>query len=157
MIRARGLQCESRVHFFALCAQMIRRILVDHARHRRYAKRSGDTLHVPLDEALLGTRARGVKVLALDEALGSLSKTDPRKVRVVELRYFGGLSIQETADVLQVAPETVMRDWENGQDVALSPILPDATPRCDKRTCSMRRLSISADRHFPRRCRIARI
>jgi RNA polymerase sigma factor (TIGR02999 family) len=98
LIRARGLQCESRVHFFALCAQMIRRILVDHARQRRCARRGGDAVQVPLDEALLGTRARGVEVLALDEALESLSKTDPRKARVVELRYFGGL--------------TVMRDWK---------------------------------------------
>jgi RNA polymerase sigma factor (TIGR02999 family) len=112
LIRARGLQCESRVHFFALCAQMIRRILVDHARHRRCARRGGEAVQVPLDEALLGTRARGVEVLALDEALESLSKTDPRKARVVELRYFGGLSVEETADVLQVAPETVMRDWK---------------------------------------------
>jgi RNA polymerase sigma factor (TIGR02999 family) len=112
LIRARGLQCESRVHFFALCAQMIRRILVDHARQRRCARRGGDAVQVPLDEALLGTRARGVEVLALDEALESLSKTDPRKARVVELRYFGGLSVEETADVLQVAPETVMRDWK---------------------------------------------
>jgi RNA polymerase sigma factor (TIGR02999 family) len=110
LIRARGLQCESRVHFFALCAQMIRRILVDHARQRRCARRGGDAVQVPLDEALLGTR--GVEVLALDEALESLSKTDPRKARVVELRYFGGLSVEETADVLQVAPETVMRDWK---------------------------------------------
>ena len=112
LIRTRGLHCENRVHFFALCAQMIRRILVDHARYRRYAKRGGDAVQVPLDEALLGTRARGVEVMALDEALESLSMIDPRKARVVELRYFGGLSVQETADVLQVAPETVMRDWK---------------------------------------------
>src|SRR6266849_1800587 len=112
LIRARGIQCESRVHFFALCAQMIRRILVDHARNRGYAKRGGDAVQVPLDEALLGTRARGIEVLALDDALGSLSKIDPRKGRVVELRYFGGLSVEETAEVLLIAPETVMRDWK---------------------------------------------
>ena len=69
-------------------------------------------MQVPLDETLLGTRARGVEVLALDEALALLSKIDPRKGRVVELRYFGGLSVEETAEVLQVAPETVMRDWK---------------------------------------------
>ena len=112
LIRARGIQCESRVHFFALCAQMIRRILVDHARDRGYAKRGGGAVHVPLDEALLGTRARGVEVLALEDALSSLSKIDPRKGRVVELRYFGGLSVEETAEVLQVSPETVLRDWK---------------------------------------------
>jgi len=112
LIRARGIHCESRVQFFALCAQIIRRILVDHARRRRYAKRGGDLVQVPLHEALVGTRARRVEVLALDEALASLSKIDPRKGRVVELRYFGGLSVEESAEVLQVAPETVMRDWK---------------------------------------------
>jgi RNA polymerase sigma factor (TIGR02999 family) len=112
LMRARGIQCESRVHFFALCAQIIRRILVDHVRKRRYVKRGGDEVRVPLEEALLGTRARGVEVLALDDALGSLSKLDPRKGRVVELRFFGGLSVEETAEVLHVSPETVLRDWK---------------------------------------------
>jgi RNA polymerase sigma-70 factor, ECF subfamily len=112
LLRARGIRCESRVHFFALCAQMMRRILVDHARNHRYAKRGGDIVHGPLDEALIGSRSRGVEVLALDDALASLSKIDPRKGRVVELRYFGGLSVEETADVLQISPETVMRDWK---------------------------------------------
>jgi RNA polymerase sigma factor (TIGR02999 family) len=112
LIRAQGICCENRTHFFALCAQMIRRILVDHARKRRYAKRGGDAERVPLEEAVLGTRAQGVEVLALDDALLSLSKIDPRKGRVVELRYFGGLTVEETAEVLQVSPETVMRDWK---------------------------------------------
>jgi RNA polymerase sigma-70 factor, ECF subfamily len=111
LIQARGIHCENRVHFFALCAQIIRRILVDHARRHRYAKRGGDAVRVPLDESLHGKHARGVEVLALDDALASLSRIDPRKGRVVELRCFGGLSVEETADVLQVAPETVMRDW----------------------------------------------
>jgi RNA polymerase sigma factor (TIGR02999 family) len=111
LLRARGIHCDNRSHFFALCAQIMRRILVDHARHERYAKRGGEAVCIPLDETLLGTRARGVEVLALDDALASLSKIDPRKGRVVELRYFGGLSVEETAEVLQVSPETVMRDW----------------------------------------------
>src|SRR2546430_4896176 len=81
LIRARGLKCENRSHFFAVCAQIIRRILVDHARRHRYAKRGGDAVQVPLDETLLGTRARNVDVLALDEALVSLSNVDPRKSR----------------------------------------------------------------------------
>jgi DNA-directed RNA polymerase specialized sigma24 family protein len=81
---------------------MIRRILVDHARNRQYAKRGGGLVQVPLNEALLGTPERGVEVLALDEALASLSKIDPRKGRVVELRYFGGLSVEECAEVLQI-------------------------------------------------------
>jgi len=111
LVHARGIQCQNRAHFFALCAQMIRRILVDHARHHRYAKRGGDQPHVPLDEALLGTRARGVRVEALDDALTALSKIDVRKARVVELRYFGGLSLEETAEVLEISRETVTRDW----------------------------------------------
>ena len=111
LVHARGMHCQNRSHFFALCAQMIRRILVDHARRHRYAKRGGGHSHVPLDEALLGTRARGVEVEALDDALTALSKIDPRKARVVELRYFGGLSLEETAEVLEISPETVTRDW----------------------------------------------
>ncbi len=111
LVKARGIQCQNRAHFFALCAQMIRQILVDHARKRRYAKRGGGQVEVSLDEALLGTRARGVEVEALDEALTSLAKIDPRKSRVVELRFFGGLSVEETAEVLEVSEETVTRDW----------------------------------------------
>jgi RNA polymerase sigma-70 factor (ECF subfamily) len=115
LIRARGLQCRNRAHFFALCAQMIRRILVDHARNHQYAKRGGGAVRVPLNEALLGTRARGVEMLALDEALTALSKIDRRKGRVVELRYFGGLSVEESAEVLQISPQTVMRDWRTAK------------------------------------------
>jgi RNA polymerase sigma-70 factor (ECF subfamily) len=112
LIKARGILCESRVHFLAVCAQMIRRILVDHARARRYAKRGGDAPVIALDETLLGMRARGVEVLALNEALAALSKVDARKGRVVELRYFGGLSVEETAEVLKMSAETVLRDWK---------------------------------------------
>jgi RNA polymerase sigma factor (TIGR02999 family) len=112
LLRTRGILCESRVHFLALCAQMIRRILVDHARARRYAKRGGDARRVALDETLLGMQSRGVAVLALNEALASLSKIDARKGRVVELRYFGGLSVEEAAEVLKTSEETVLRDWK---------------------------------------------
>jgi RNA polymerase sigma factor (TIGR02999 family) len=111
LLRAGGIQCENRVHFLALCSQIMRRILVDHARGRGYAKRGGDAVRVPLDDVLLGAPARGIGVLALDEALDSLSKIDPRKGRVVELRYFGGLNVEETAEVLRISPETVKRDW----------------------------------------------
>jgi RNA polymerase sigma factor (TIGR02999 family) len=112
LIRAQGIHCEDRLHFFALCAQIIRRILVDHARKRQYAKRGGGAEQIPLEEAVLGTRARGIEVLALDYALISLSNVDPRKARVVELRYFGGLTVGETAEFLKISPETVMRDWK---------------------------------------------
>lgn len=112
LMRVGGIRCENRVHFLALCAQVIRRILVDHARNRGYAKRGGYAVRVPLDEVLLGAQARGIEVLALDEALESLSKIDGRKVRVVEMRYFGGLSVEETAEALEISPETVKRDWK---------------------------------------------
>jgi RNA polymerase sigma-70 factor, ECF subfamily len=112
LIRAHGIRCENRLQFFALCAQIIRRILVDHARGRRYAKRGGGAVQIPIDEALVGAPAVGVGVLALDEALDRLSKVDYRKARVVELRYFGGMSVEETAEILRVSPETARRDWK---------------------------------------------
>ncbi len=111
LVRARGIRVESRVHFLALCSQVIRRILVDHARSRGYAKRGGNALRVPLDDVLLASASRGVEVLALDQALESLARLDPRKSRVVELRYFGGLTVEEVADVLGISPETAKRDW----------------------------------------------
>ena len=111
LLRAGGIHCENRVHFLALCSQIIRRVLVDHARNRGVAKRGGDAVRVPLDDARLGAQARGIELLALDEALESLSRIDARKSRVVELRYFGGLSVEETAEVLKISPETAKRDW----------------------------------------------
>lgn len=111
LVRAGAVRCENRAHFLALCSQIIRRILVDHARRRGFAKRGGGALHVVLDEALLAAQARGIEVLALDEALVALARIDPRKSRVVELRYFGGLTIEETAEVLMVSADTVKRDW----------------------------------------------
>ena len=112
LVRAGGVRCENRVHFLALCSQIVRRLLVDHARRRGYAKRGGNAVHVPLDDVLLGVGARGIELVALDEALGALSKIDARKGRVVELRYFGGLSLEETAEILGISPETAKRDWK---------------------------------------------
>lgn len=111
LVRAGGIPCENRAHFLALCSQIMRRILVDHARRRGFAKRGGNVLRMPLDEVLLAAQARGIEVLALDEALDTLARIDRRKSRVVELRYFGGLSIEETAEVLGVSVDTVKRDW----------------------------------------------
>jgi RNA polymerase sigma-70 factor (ECF subfamily) len=108
---AGGIPCESRAHFLALCSQVMRRILVDHARRRGFEKRGGKAVHVPLDEVLLAAESRGIEVLALDEALDALARIDDRKSRVIELRYFGGLSIEETAEVLEVSVETVKRDF----------------------------------------------
>ncbi len=111
LVRAGGIGCENRVHFLALCSQIMRRILVDHARRRGFAKRGGKATRVPLDEVLLVAEARGIDVLALDEALDALEQIDNRKSRVVELRYFGGLSVEETAEVLEVSADTVKRDF----------------------------------------------
>jgi RNA polymerase sigma factor (TIGR02999 family) len=112
LVRAHDIRCESRLQFYALCAQIIRRILVDHARNRLYAKRGGGAVQIPIDDELIGAPAKVVDVLALDGALASLSKVDPRKGRVVELRYFGGLSVEETAGALRISPETAKRDWK---------------------------------------------
>ena len=91
---------------------MIRHILVDHARKRRSSKRGGDELRVPLDEVLLAVETGGIEVVALDSALRSLAEIDDRKSRVVELRYFGGLSVEETAEILGISVETAKRDWK---------------------------------------------
>jgi len=111
LVRAGSIGCENRAHFLALCAQVMRRILVDHARQRRAAKRGGDEVPVTLDDLPAGQGSRPVDVLALDEALVTLSRLDPRKCRVVELRHFGGLTIEETAEVLGVSIDTAKRDW----------------------------------------------
>jgi len=111
LVRSGGIQCENRAHFLALCAQIIRRILVDHARRRGFAKRGGKALRVSLDDVMLAVEERGVELLALDRALDELAGIDARKSRVVELRYFGGLTIEETAAVLSVSIDTAKRDW----------------------------------------------
>jgi RNA polymerase sigma factor (TIGR02999 family) len=112
LFRAPTVRCDHRTHFYAMCAQIIRRILVDHARARSYAKRGGNATQVSLNEALLGSLGRSVEVVALDDALLELARIDPRKSKVVELRFFGGLTIDETADVLCVSADTVLRDWK---------------------------------------------
>lgn len=103
---------QNRAHFFGVAAQMMRRILVDFARSRQYAKRGGGAVQVSLDEAAAFSTERGADLVALDDALKSLAAFDERKSRVVELRFFGGLSVKETAEVLKVSEETVMRDWK---------------------------------------------
>jgi RNA polymerase sigma factor (TIGR02999 family) len=107
----------NRTHFFAVTAQVMRHILIDYARRRQYVKHGGDAQRVSFDaaleteEAALMSRPRAAELMALNEALDELAKLDPRKSRVVELRYFGGLSLAETAEVLEVSPMTVRRDW----------------------------------------------
>ncbi len=104
---------QDRAHFLAVCAQMMRRILVDWARSRQALKRGGVVRPMELDEALAVAEAPGADLVALDDALKALTVVDPRKSRVVELRFFGGLSVEETAEVLKVSPETVLRDWKS--------------------------------------------
>ena len=108
----KNVEWQNRAHFFAVSAQMMRRILVDFARDRRYLKRGGGALQVSLAEAAGMTSQRGTDLVALDDALNSLAVMDKRKSEVVELRFFGGLSVEETAEVLKVSAETVMRDWK---------------------------------------------
>jgi RNA polymerase sigma factor (TIGR02999 family) len=103
---------ESRAEFFAVCAQVMRHILVDWARSRQALKRGGQVAPLELDEALAVGEEPGRDLVALDDALRALTAQDPRKGQVVELRFFGGLSVEETAEVLRVSPETVMRDWK---------------------------------------------
>lgn len=102
---------QSRSHFFGIAAHLMRQILVDHARGKRRQKRGGGERHLPLDKAFVFTPAKSALLIALDEALTRLASLDSRKAQVVELRYFGGLDVQETAQALQVHPNTVVRDW----------------------------------------------
>src|SRR6266704_3252609 len=102
---------QGRSHFIAAAAQLMRRIMVDHARERQALKRGGGAIRVTLDEAALVTETRSEELLALDEALDNLAAQDPRMSKIVEMRYFGGLSTEEIAEVLKIHPNTVMRDW----------------------------------------------
>src|SRR5437773_9147830 len=111
LIDQRDAQWKNRAHFFALSAQLMRRILVDHARSRQYAKRGGGDQRIVFDEALVVSSEKGADLVALDEALSKLTSIDPRKGKVVELRFFGGLSVEETAEALQISAVTVMREW----------------------------------------------
>jgi RNA polymerase sigma-70 factor, ECF subfamily len=112
LVNVRQVKWQNRAHFFAICAQLMRRILVDFARSRGYQKRGGDATQVDFDEALIVSPEPGANLVALDAALQRLAEVDDRKSRVVELRFFGGLSVKETAEVLKVSVDTVMRDWK---------------------------------------------
>lgn len=111
LVDVRRMGWTGRTHFFAVCAQLMRRALVDAARSRKAEKRGGHALHVPADEDLLPSPEPAVDILALDQALDRLAVFDPRKSRVVELRFFGGLDVKETAAALDVSAQTVQRDW----------------------------------------------
>jgi RNA polymerase sigma-70 factor (ECF subfamily) len=112
LVGAQTIECESRVHFLALAAQMMRRILVEHARSRAYRKRGGGVLRASLDEGMMVAPDRDPELLELDDALTDLAKIDARKAQIVEMRFFAGLSVEETATALKVSPQTVLRDWK---------------------------------------------
>ena len=111
LIDQKQVQWQNRAQFFGIAAQLMRRILVDYARKRDNAKRGDGARHLPLDEAMIPVQEQATDVLALDEALKNLTIIDKRQSQMVELRFFGGLSIEETAEVLKVSPGTVMREW----------------------------------------------
>ena len=112
LVDAAHTNFQNRIHFFAVCAQAMRRILVDWGRSRRALKRGGKTPLLCVDEDLDGSEMPGLDFVDLDEALKVLAKVDPRKSQVVELRFFGGLNLEETAAVLKVSSDTVLRDWK---------------------------------------------
>jgi len=111
LVRMKRLQWQNRAHFFALCGRLMRHILVDAARARKFAKRAGG-VRVAIDDALVPAAGHDPDVVALDDALSALETLDPRKGRVVELRFFAGLNVEETAAVLGVSADTVSRDWK---------------------------------------------
>jgi RNA polymerase sigma-70 factor (ECF subfamily) len=111
LVDQQNVQWQNRAHFFAVAAQVMRHILVDHARSRNYAKRGGGAPKLPLDEAVALTERRAAQLIALDDALTDLAALDARKSQIIELRFFGGLSLEETAEVMNISPSTVQREW----------------------------------------------
>ena len=115
LVDQKRVRWQNRAHFFGIAAQLMRRILIDHARRHRYAKRGGAARRVTLDEGAIVAEARAVELLALDHALERLAVLDARKGRVVELRFFGGLSLDETAEVMGISSPTVQREWRTAK------------------------------------------
>jgi RNA polymerase sigma factor (TIGR02999 family) len=115
LIKQTDVTWQNRAHFFGVASQMMRRILVDHARKQAYAKRGGGALTLALDDAVSTPKQREIDLVALDDALDGLAKLDRRQSRLVELRFFGGLSIEETSEVLGVSTPTVKRDWASAR------------------------------------------
>jgi len=115
LVDQRNVTWQNRAQFFAVCAQLMRRILVDYARRRHYAKREGEARKVSLEEAAMVSAERGADLIAVDDALKSLAAFDPRKSQIVELRFFGGLSTEEVAEVIGVSPRTVEREWRKAK------------------------------------------
>ena len=131
LVDVKKISWQNRAHFFAISGRLMRRILVDHARSRRYLKRGGGVQRVSLDEAMTAASEKGRDLVALDDALTALAAVDARKSDVVELRFFGGLSVNETAEALGVSPETVMRDWKMAKVWLLRELDATDAPRAD--------------------------
>ncbi len=111
LVNQQNVQWQNRAHFFAIAAQIMRHILIDHARSHLYDKRGAGAQHVPLDEAAIVQDARAGQLMALDEALNALEALDPRKSQIIELRFFGGLNTEETAEAMKISPSTAQREW----------------------------------------------
>jgi RNA polymerase sigma-70 factor, ECF subfamily len=111
LVEQRSVNWQSRAHFFGVAAQLMRRILIDHARGHSRQKRGGDEKKVSLDEAFVFSEQLADELLAVDDSLNQLAKIDPRQAKIVEMRFFGGLSVEEAAEALGVSPKTVKRDW----------------------------------------------
>jgi len=115
LVNRKEVHWQNREHFFAIAAQSMRGILVDHARSHAFAKRSGGIRNVTLDEALIVSQERAAEVVALDDALNQLEQIDPQQGRIVELRFFGGLTIEQTAEALHLSPATIKREWKTAK------------------------------------------
>lgn len=115
LVNRKNLQWQNRAHFFGIAAQLMRTILVDHARSHASAKRGGGARKLELDEALVVSQQKASEVIALDDALKQLALLDPQQSRIVELRFFGGLTVEEAAEVLQVSPATIKREWSTAK------------------------------------------
>ena len=115
LIDWQNVRWQDRAHFFGVSARLMRRTLVDHARRHHYRKRGGEAIKVSLDEAAIISRERRADLVAIDNALERLAAVDPRKSQIVELRFFGGLSIEETAEALKISPITVTREWRSAK------------------------------------------
>lgn len=115
LVDQRGVDWQDRAHFFAVAAQIMRHVLVDHARKYQSDKRGGGAQKVPLDEVIVANQQRAAELVTLDQALTDLATLDPRQSQIVELRFFGGLTVEETAEVLKIAPITVMREWRTAK------------------------------------------
>ena len=128
LVDVKNVDWRNQAHFYALCARLMRRILIDFARLRNYQKRGGHFPHIELEEAATVSTVVGSELLAVDEALKQLAAVDLRKSEVVELRFFGGLTVEETAAALQVSSETVMRDWKLAKAWLLRELSHEASP-----------------------------